>query len=173
MPDPHPLKAYSGAVIQATRGAVLLQSHVGPGSRPSSLKVVPGRQWRRSPEVTQGPAKPTGPVEECLPRSCNQGLGEEGMPTEGRRPGVVSCAHGINNPLDKDVLLCKSHRGPRGKAAAATYPWVWACSLVLTLVFPQKPGLLWSVKYPYYLCIGRPPWATDAGAVAPSRWRQV
>lgn len=39
------------------------------------------------------------------------------------------------------------------KAAAPTYPWVWACSLVLTLVFSQKPGLLWSVKYPYYLCI--------------------
>lgn len=65
----------------------------------------------------------------------------------------MSCAHGINNPLDEDVLLCKSHRGSRVKAAAPTYPWVWAHSLVLTLVFSQKPGLVWSVKYPYYLCI--------------------
>lgn len=56
---------------------------------------------------------------------------------------------------------CKSHRGPRGEGRAAPiYPWVWACSLVLTLVFSPKPGLLWSVKYPYYLCVGWPPWAT-------------
>lgn len=72
----------------------------------------------------------------------------------------MRCAHGINSPLDEDALLCKSHGSPRVKAAAPTYLWVWACSLVLTLVFCQKPGLLWSVKYPCYLCVGRPPWAT-------------
>lgn len=57
----------------------------------------------------------------------------------------MSCARGITNPLDEDVLLCKSHRGPRGKAAAPTYPWVWACSLVLTLVFSSKARSLYGV----------------------------
>lgn len=137
-----------------------LQPHLGPGSWPSSPRAVPERQWRRSPEGDQGPVRATRQVEECLPSSYNQDLGGEGMPTEGRRPGIGSCAHGMNNPLDEDVLLYKSHRGPRVKAAAPTYPWVWACSLVLTLVFSQKPGLLWSVKYSYCLCVGRPPWAT-------------
>lgn len=79
----------------------------------------------------------------------------------------MSCAYGNNKPLDEEVLLCKSHRGPRVKAAAPTYPRVWACSLVLTLVFSQKPGLLWSVKYPYYLCIERPSWATGPSHCGP------
>lgn len=111
-------------LAQLTRGIILCQPHTGPGGWPSSPTAVPEKQWHKSPVDTQGPARATRQVEECLPRSYNQDLGEEELPTKGKRPGIVSCAYGNNNPLDEDVLLCKSHRGLRVKAAAPTYPWV-------------------------------------------------